>query len=70
MGRTGYLYESIKDQLRWGGISVKKYVRIISQIGQVMSMDDEDYQKHKVEHIEMSDDAINSIFLKAFGDGK
>jgi len=70
MGRVGFLYESVKDQLKWHHLVVKDYVRIISQIGQIMSMSDEDFNKHKVEHIEMSQEAISQVFLKAFGDGK
>ena len=70
MGRVGFLYESIKDQLRWNNLIVKDYVKMVSQIGQILSMSDEDYNKRKVEHIEMSDNAIADIFLKAFGDGK
>lgn len=70
MGRVGYLYESVKDQLRWHHLVVKDYVRIISQIGQIMSMSEEDFNKYKVEHTQMSDEAIGAIFLKAFGDGK
>ena len=70
MGRVGYLYESIKDRLKWNNLSVKRYIRLISQIGQIMSMSDDDYQKHRVEHTQMSDEAISNVFLKAFGDGK
>lgn len=70
MGRVGFLYESMKDQLKWSGLSVKYYVNLVSQIGKILSMSDKDYDKYKVEHIEMSDDAIANVFLRAFGDGK
>jgi len=70
MGRVGFLYESMKDQLRWNNLSVKNYVRIISQIGQVLSMEDKDFDKYKVEHTQMSDDAISAVFINTFGDGK
>ena len=69
MGRVGYLYDSVKDQLKWHHLSVKDYVELISQIGQIMSMSDEDFNKHKVEHAQMSDKAISEVFLRAFGDG-
>lgn len=70
MGRVGFLYESVKDQLIWHHLVVKDYVKIVSQIGQILSMSDKDFDKYKVEHTQMSDDAISAVFLKAFGDGK
>lgn len=70
MGRVGFLYESMKDQLKWSGLKVKSFIGIVSQVGQVLSMRDEDYQKHRVEHTQMSDEAIAQVFLRAFGDGK
>ena len=62
MGRVGFLYESAKDQLKWSGLIVKNYIKLLSQVGHILSMSDEDYNKRKVEHIEMSDNAIADIF--------
>ncbi|PHQ90104.1 MAG: hypothetical protein COB42_05675 [Sulfurimonas sp.] len=70
MGRTGLLYESMKDQLKWRKLSMKNYINLVSQIGRVLSLSDENFNKYKVEHMEMSDNAIANVFLKAFGDGK
>lgn len=44
MGRVGYLYESVKDQLKWKKLEVKRYVGVIMKIGQVVSLSDEDYR--------------------------
>jgi len=70
MGKVGFLYESAKDQLRWNNLSIKHYVKIIMQIGQILSISDKDFNKYKVEHTQMSDKAISEVFIKAFGDGK
>jgi len=70
MGRVGFVYVSMKDQLRWEHLSVKKYINIVSQVGSILSMSDKNYDKNKVEHSKMSDKAIGDVFLKAFGDGK
>jgi len=44
MGRTGFLYDSAKDQLRWHDLSAKNHVRTIMRIGEVMALSDEDYE--------------------------
>ncbi|MBL4730790.1 MAG: hypothetical protein JKY28_05430 [Sulfurimonas sp.] len=49
---------------------MKNYINLVSQIGRVLSLSDENFNKYKVEHMEMSDNAIANVFLKAFGDGK
>jgi len=70
MGRTGYLYESVKDQLRWSNLSVKDYVGVISRIGQIMSYSEEDYKKKKVKAMKMKPSDIADALKAVFGDGK
>ena len=70
MGAVGFLYESIKDNIKWNNLEVKQYTSLVANIGKILTMSDKDYQKYKVEHTTMSDEAISSVFLKAFGDGK
>ena len=70
MGRVGFLYESTKDQLRWNNLIVKDYVKMVSQIGQILSMSDKDYEKARVENVKMRGTAIADALIKAFGDGK
>ena len=70
MGRVGFLYDSMKDQIRWSNLSVKSYISIVSQIGKVLSLSDKDFDRYKIENTKMSDTAISNVFLKAFGDGK
>ncbi len=70
MGRVGFLYRSMKDRLKWVKLSIKHYVRLISQVGQILSMSEEDYKKEKVKAIKMSSSSIAEALKSAFGDGK
>lgn len=70
MGRVGFLYDSVKDQLKWNKLSVKKYVKIISQIGQILAMRDEDYKKERVKATKMSSSSLADALKSALGDGK
>ena len=70
MGRVGFLYDSMKDRLKWSKLSIKRYARIVSQVGQILSMDEKDYKKEKVKAMQMSADAIAEALKAAFGDGK
>ncbi len=70
MGRVGYLYESMKDQLKWNKLNCKKYIGLISQVGQIMSLSEEDYKKEKVKAMKMSGSSIAEALKAAFGDGK
>ena len=70
MGRVGYLYDSVKDQLRWKHLSVKQYEGLISTIGQIMSMSDEDFSKERAKAMKMSNPSLADALITAFGDGK
>ena len=67
MGRVGFLYESMKDQLRWNKLSVKHYVTLLSRVGGFMALDDEQFKKEKRKRVKV--EAANSL-MAAFGDGK
>ena len=68
MGKVGYIYSSIKDQLKWNNLSSKKYVRLISQVGQILSLRDEDYKKEKAKAIKMSNSSIADALIAVFGE--
>lgn len=70
MGKVGFLYESMKDRLKWSHLSVKYYIRLISQIGQILSMDEETYKKEKVKATRMSNESLAEALKSAFGDGR
>ena len=70
MGRVGFLYESVKDQLRWSKLSVKKYTKLISDVGKILSLSDEEYSKSKAKALKMSNEDLTSSIFGAFGDGK
>ena len=67
MGATGYLYESIKDNLKWAGIRKKFYVGIISKIGALFVLDDEAYNKERVKHTNMDTEEIANTLKAVFG---
>ena len=69
MGRVGYLYDSVKDRLKWDHLSVKDYISLLMDIGQVMSLSDKDYDKQRVKQIKMPADSIAKALIAAYGDG-
>ena len=63
------MYISAKDQLKWQNLSVKKYINLVMNIGQVMSLSDKDYEKERVKTTKMDNSSIAEVLLSAFGDG-
>ena len=70
MGRVGFLYESMKDQLKWSRLDVKNHINLISSVGKILSLSDEDYSKEKAKAMKMSSEDLASVLISAFGDGK
>jgi len=70
MGRVGFLYESVKDQLKWNSLSQKCYTKLLCGVGKIMALSDEDYKKEKVKATKMSNSSIAETLKSAFGDGK
>ena len=69
MGRVGFLYESMKDNLKWNDLDVKYYVHMLSSIGRVLSLSEDEYKKQKAKNIKASSDEIINTFSSIFGDG-
>jgi len=70
MGKVGYFYDSMKDQLKWNNLCVRNHIKIISNIGKVLSLKDEDYSKERTRAMKMSTQDIKDALISAFGDGK
>jgi len=70
MGKAGFLYDSMKDSLKWRKLSVKYYIKLVSQIGQILSMSEEDYKKEKAKVMKINAELTAQAFKSAFGDGK
>jgi len=70
MGATGYLYESVKDELKWAGLRRKCYVAIISKIGSLIVLEDEEYNKKKVQETKMEADEMANALIQVFGSGE
>jgi len=66
MGAIGFLYESVKDEIRWAGIRPKFYTKIVMRIGELVTMDEKEYKKRVVKDGEMTDDEIANILKTAF----
>ena len=54
----------------WNKLDIKKYIGLISSIGKILSLKDEDYRKEKVKAMKMDSTSIADALISAFGDGK
>ncbi len=70
MGAVGYLYESVKDELKWSGLRPKFYTNFLMRIGMYFVMEDDKYNEIKVKHTTMQQNEITQKFLLTFGDGE
>jgi hypothetical protein len=70
MGAVGFLYESVKDELKWAGFSQKHYTNFLIRLGQIFVMEDKEFNKQKVKYLEMNTNEIKATLIAAFGDGK
>lgn len=70
MGAVGYIYESVKDELRWAGLRAKFYTNLLMRIGMYFVMEDDKYNEIKVKQTTMQQDEITQKFLLTFGDGE
>jgi len=66
----GYKYMSVKDNLKWSGLSRKHYTHIIMGVGRFTAMSDEDFKKASLANDEMKQSDIANLLISAFGDGK
>ena len=67
MGRSGYLYESVKDVLKWHNMHPKYYTFLLMRIGDWMALDEERYRKEIVKQTKMSDEEIALKLKSMFG---
>ena len=67
-GPVGFLYKSAKDAIKWEGLSVKRYIKLIMKIGRYISLSDERFAK--VKNRNNNKNSIADVLISAFGDGK
>ena len=67
MGRTGFLYDSVKDRLKWAKLRPKHYIYTLMRVGDWMGLDEETYRKEIVRQAKMSDEEIAHKLKAAFG---
>lgn len=67
MGKSGYLYESVKDVLKWHNMRPRHYAFLLMRIGDWMALDDERYRKEIVKQAKMSDEDIALKLKSMFG---
>jgi hypothetical protein len=67
-GISGYLYQSVKDQLKWNNISVKEYTNSLMHIGTMIYGSDEYFAK-SISRLEMNgpDKNAGQEILAMFG---
>lgn len=70
MGRSGFLYGSVKDQLKWKNLSASQWVTIVMEIGKYLVLDDKTWEKVKNSQATTGGADISSALIAAFGDGK
>jgi hypothetical protein len=70
MGRVGFLYESVKDNLKWMKLRPKQFANLVMRVGDWIALDDETYNKEKVRVMKMDAAEMAAILKATFGDGK
>jgi hypothetical protein len=70
MGATGYLYASAKDNLKWNGIKPKEWIHIVMDVGHLMALNKEDFDKAVRVKKKRTDGDLAAMLISAFGDGK
>ena len=69
MGAIGFIYESVKDELYWAGLSRKRYTSLLMKVGSLYCLDEKEYNKLRVREFRMSGDEIATRLKAIFGDG-
>lgn len=68
-GASGFLYENVKDRLKWSGLRSKHFIWLVMRVGEWLTLNEEEYQKRKVRAMRMSADDMAKALKAAFGDG-
>jgi len=66
MGAVGFLYESVKDSLKWNNLRPKFYTKLLMRVGELLIMEEAEYKKIVVKHSEMSDEDIANVLKTTF----
>ena len=66
MGAVGYLYDSVKDEIKWANLRTKFYTKMLIKIGELLVLDNKEFSKRVVENSEMTDSEIANILKSAF----
>lgn len=69
-GAIGYLYESVKDQLRWAKLSKKKWAYTLMRVGDFLTLSEKKWKEAHLQNDEMDSSDIAKILLSAFGGGE
>ncbi len=67
MGAVGFLYGSVKDNLRWNSLSRKKYTNLLMGVGRYLVMEEKELKKIEMEQTNMSSNNISTLLIQAFG---
>ena len=58
---AAFIYESAKDELRWGGISVKEHTGHIMQIGMMIHLDEKAFNEMSAD-MSFNEDHIKELY--------
>jgi len=63
---SSYLYQSAKDVLKWNNLSVKDHIKTVMSIGQLVHLNDEQFEevKNSSEFLEVDAEALRKLYDK------
>jgi len=70
MGAVGFLYESVKDELKCAKLRVKFYTKMLMKIGAYVVMEDKDYNRLKTQNTKLSANEVAEKLIAVFGKGE
>ena len=70
MGAVGFLYESVRDELKWAKLRAKFYTKMLMKIGAYLVMEDKDYNRLKTQNTELNTDEVAEKLIAIFGKGE
>lgn len=67
---NGVVYQSIKDEIKWVGLRPRDWVGVISSIGNLLRLSDEEFKERTLENEVQSQDVMASMLISVLGNGE
>jgi len=61
---TSYLYDSVKDVLKWSKLDVRMYAKTVMAIGSIYHLSQEDFEEHlnSIEYLDISLEDLQEFY--------